>query len=176
MTPATNAGKDLAYLLVVFGGLGVIAGLLWWLVTPLPYYAAIGGQVSMDSVQLMKRANSDVYFILISVGAGVLGGLATATRRVGNPLLWVLLILIGSGLASIVMWQFGELLSPRGLSELLKQLKPGQTLVVPLRLEAKPALLALPATALCVTTAVLWIRPIPLQALVEVDSAEPDRG
>lgn len=174
MTRSTNVGKDLAFIFIVYGGLGVIAGLFWWLLTPLPHYAAVEGQISMDSVQLMKRANSDVYFILLAVCAGLIGGLLTAMRRVGNPLSWVLLILVGSSLASIVMWQFGELLSPRDLRELLKELKPGQTLVVPLRLEAKPALLALPATALCVTTAVLWIRRIPIEALVEVDSEEPD--
>lgn len=176
MTRSSGAGKDLAVILVVFGGLGVLAGLLWWLLTPLPHYAAVDGQVSMDSVQLMKRANTDVYFIALAACAGLIGGLLTAMRRVGNPLPWVLLILIGSSLGSIVMWQFGELLSPSDLRDLLKELKPGQMLVVPLRLDAKPALLALPATALCVTTAVLWIRRIPIEALVERDSEEPDQS
>ena len=157
----TSRRRDALIWFGVYLVLGLCAGALWWLVTPVPHYAAVDGQVAMDSVQLMRRVDADVSYVLIAGVIGLVSGAVLSMRRMANPLVTILLIALGSSIAGLLMWQFGEFLSPNNLLGLAEGLKAGEELPIPLRLQTKAALLSLPVAALCGATADLCIRRVP---------------
>jgi len=157
----SQPGRTVLLQVGLFVALGLIGGVLWWLLTPRPHYQVVSGQVSMDAIQVMKQVDADMWFAVISAGLGLLVGVVVALRRTPGPMGSVLFMTLGAGLAALLMWQMGELLTPDHLREQAKLLKPGQQLQVPLRLEAKAVLLVWPVSALCALGSLLWLRSSP---------------
>jgi hypothetical protein len=156
-----QSGRAVLLQFGLFLALGLIGGVLWWLVTPRPHYQLVAGQVSMDAIQVMKQVNADMWFAVISAGLGIFAGVVVALRRASGPMGSVLFLIAGASLAALLMWQMGELLTPDHLREQAKLLKPGQALQVPLRLEAKVVLLVWPVSSLCAVGSLLWLRTAP---------------
>jgi hypothetical protein len=157
----TSVRRTVLIHLGVYLLLGLAAGVIWWLVTPVPHYAVADGQVSMDSVQLMTRVDADVSYILIAAVIGLISGALLSLPRRSNQVISLVAIAVGSSVAGLVMWKFGELLSPDNLQAMASKLEAGQELPIPLRLQAKSALLSFPAGALFAANAVLWVRRPP---------------
>ena len=128
----------------LFLALGLIGGVLWWLVTPRPHYQLVAGQVSMDAIQVMKQVNADMWFAVISAGLGIFAGVVVALRRASGPMGSVLFLIAGASLAALLMWQMGELLTPDHLRE-----------------QAKLVLLVWPVSSLCAVGSLLWLRTAP---------------
>ncbi len=154
--------------------MGLVGGVLWWLVTPLPHYQVVSGQVSMDAVQLMKQANSDVFYTVIATVIGVLIGGFWSLSRGGDALKSVILLVFGAAIAGLVMWQVGGWLSPGAKSVTLSGLKSGQQLSVPLRLDSMVTLLILPVAAVCASAIVLWARAVPTQPGSDLETESSD--
>lgn len=128
---------------------GILAGVLWWAVTPRPGYL-VGPDLgaSMGERSLAEMFTSDAMFSLL---AGIVGLLTGTIAWIWFQKLgwWVcLLAVLGAGLTGVVMWQTGEIVSPGNLDSRLAAAQPGDVVAVDLTLRSMSALLVAPFLAI----------------------------
>jgi hypothetical protein len=130
---ARGAGSDALAVLGSLLLLGVLCGVLWWLlVDPASYTKTAEGGV-MSENQLGKRFDGDGMYVVIAVLAGLVAGLALSWWRDRDPLLTSLLLVVGSGLAAAGMLLVGHRLGPGDPGPALKAARLGA--LVPERLD-----------------------------------------
>jgi hypothetical protein len=105
-------GRDVE---IVVGGLlllGIVGGVLWWLlVSPAEFTRLRAGGV-MSENELGKRFAADGVYVVIAAVAGLLSGLVLSWWRSRDPLLTSALLLLGSAVAAAAMAVTGHLLGP----------------------------------------------------------------
>lgn len=122
--------------------LGVVAGVVWWLLAPTGEVVLAGDVVVAPDVPELQAAQ-DGTFVLVAVVAGLLGG-AWLTAAPGRaPALRATGTVGGALLGSAVAWAVGALLGPPSVAT---QLQDGvQALQSPLALSAYGVLGVWPA-------------------------------
>lgn len=143
--------------LVSAGGLGIVAGLVWW-------QLAAPGQWEMRDVGLALTEEASrgqfqvvVVFTLVGAIAALLWAvvLSLLSRDAGWHL--VVAIMVGSVLAALVAWQVGALLGPPP-PETATGLKVGDTVPDELMVDSAAPFLAWPIAALVGVLLVSWGR------------------
>lgn len=136
---------------------GVLAGLAWWLLTPLPEATRVGDAASLDPEQLTGEVAIDGWFAVIATLVGLVSGVVLLGWRRRDPVLVVVLSVVGAGLASLVMIGLGRLLGPGDVVAALRALPDGGKAPVPLRLHAPGVALLLPAATALGALVQLWV-------------------
>ncbi len=153
------AAKDALVVLGTFALLGVVCGLLWWLlVEPATYTKVLEGG-TMSEVELGKRFNGDGWYAVVAVVAGLLAGGLVTRWRSRDFLLTTALLVLGAGVAGAVVAAAGHLLGPGDPDAALAGAQVGEKVPMPLRVTAPATYLAWPIATLVGALAVLWSKP-----------------
>jgi hypothetical protein len=163
---ATGAGSQrggpaLAEALVVLGAFavaGMLAGLVWALVTEPVQVTKSAAGVGIDEVELSYQFASDGWFVVVGgLTAVVLGAATTAWAVVRRRHLvgTVLLVLAGAALATVLMRATGRLAGPGDPEAALAQAPVGATAPAQLRVHASVADLTWLTSAMVGALAVL---------------------
>ncbi|HET6624842.1 MAG TPA: hypothetical protein VFG63_00495 [Nocardioidaceae bacterium] len=157
---AGAVGRDLAVVLGCYLVLGLVCGLLWWLlVDPASFTKVKAGGGSMGEVELGKRFNGDGWFAVIGGVAGVASGVALTWWRSRDFLLTTVLLLLGAALAAAAMAVTGHALGPGDPDAALAAAKAGTHVPIELEVTAKASYLVWPIAALIGSLVVLWTPP-----------------
>ena len=156
-------------------GAGAVAGILWALVAKRPDYvvaADLGASLNERGIAeiFASDATFSVLLAIIGIGIGVASWLVF--HRWGW---WVcVLAVLGAGLAGVVAWQAGLLVSPGDFAERLANAVGGDTVDVDLQLHAKAALLVAPFTAITpvMLLAAFWPEPAAVVHVAELEPAD----
>jgi hypothetical protein len=153
-----GARREVAVVLGCYLVLGVLCGVLWWLLAPEPQFtkAAQGGE--MGELELGKQFGIDGWYVVVAGIAGGLSGLVLAWWRDHDPVLTAGLLLVGSGLAATAMALVGHLLGPGDAQAALASAPVGAQVPAPLDVDAVTVYLAWPITVLVGALVVLWGR------------------
>jgi hypothetical protein len=124
---------DGAVVIGIFLVLGLVGGVLWWLlVDPAAYTKTRDGGV-MSEAALRRQFSADGVYAVIAAVTGLVTGLVVTWWRSRDPLLTSLLLVLGAALAAAVMALTGYLLGPGDPATALREARLGAQ--VPLRLE-----------------------------------------
>jgi hypothetical protein len=152
------ARRDVAVVLGTYLLLGLVGGLVWWLlVDPATFTkVAAGAGGSMGEVQLARRFDADGWFCVLAVLGGFGSGLALTWWRRRDPLLVTVLVVLGAAGAAALMAVTGHLLGPGDPDAALRDATVGQHVPVQLAVQARAAYLVWPIATLVGALVVLW--------------------
>lgn len=161
--PSGRLGEGpLADCLVVLGSylaLGVVCGVLWWLVVDPAVFTKVDDGGSMGELELGKRFRGDGWYAVIGIVAGLASGLALTWFRSRDHRLTTALVFLGSCLAAAVTAVVGRALGPDDADRVLAAADPGTKVPVELVVTADVAYLVWPIAALVGALVVLWSPP-----------------
>jgi hypothetical protein len=123
--PAGTAGGDVVVVLGLFLLAGVVGGVLWSQVVSPADFTKLANGGSMGEDELARQFGSDGWFVVIGAVAGFLLGIVLTLWRARDPLLTVVLLVVGGGLAAVVAATVGHLLGPGSTSQALAAAKVG---------------------------------------------------
>ena len=168
--------RDVVIVLGWFVVAGVVAGLVWWRLVDLPQATREGGSVVVEADQLGRQVNIDGWFLVIALVVGLLSGLLLLFWRERDPLVMVVLVTLGAGLAGIIASRLGRWLGPGSAEDALRHAADGAHASMPLQIHASGVYWAWPAAAALGALVYLWIikSPDPGHDVAPVDSA-PER-
>lgn len=153
---APGLGRDAAVILGWFAVLGVVGGVLWWVATPLAEWTRTRDSATMDEQMLGASVAADGWFLVIAAVGGLVSGFVLTAWRKRDPVATVLLVALGSALACGLMYLVGHTLGPGSYQEALRTARVGESVPVPLSVQAKGVYLVWPVGALFTSLAVLW--------------------
>ncbi|NLT31714.1 MAG: hypothetical protein GXX86_14915 [Propionibacterium sp.] len=138
--------RRVALVLAVSLGVGVVAGVLWWLLTPLPgYRISEDGLAVINERGLAQVFAADAWYTVIAIlGGAVIGVLAALWlgRQLGWLVVWV--VLVDTLVAGLLCWGVGSLLGPGDFSTRLAEAHAGDVVPMSLTLRSWVALLVWP--------------------------------
>ncbi len=163
--PAARSGRallrpaltDLGITAVWFVVAGLLGAVVWWQVTPLPVATRTGDAASLNPDQLTKEVGIDGWFAVIALVAALVSGVVLMAWRRRDPLLMVVLIALGGGLAAYLMVTLGQALGPGDEVAALKKLPDGGTAPLQLALKAPGVALLWPIAALFGALVQVWV-------------------
>ncbi len=129
---------------------GALAGVVWWLVSPLARFEkAAGGAVGVGQASETAIA-ADGWFAVTALVVGVLAGLAVAFLARGDRLAALVGLTLAGLLGSLVAWRVGEALGPASIEVQAAGLRTGTRFDGPLNLSALGVLLVWPTASVIV--------------------------
>lgn len=150
---------DAVVVLGAFLVLGLLCGLLWWLLVDPAMFTKFKTGAGMGEVQLSREFNSDGWYSVIAAVTGVVAGSLLTWWRSRDFLLTTVLLVVGSALAAAVMTATGHLLGPPDPKPILAAAAIGTRVPVQLSVTAKASYLVWPIAALVGALLVLWSSP-----------------
>ena len=147
---------DAVVVLAWFLVAAVVAAVIWWQITPLPFYTRTGSGAAMDQLQLGHQVGVDGWYVVLAVALGLVSGVALTAWRRRDEVLTVVLVTCGAGLAGWLSARIGRWLGPADPHQVLSHLAVGQHAPVQLALTAQGAQLVWPMAALLGAIGVLW--------------------
>jgi hypothetical protein len=151
---------DVAWVLGSYVVLGLLGALLWWLLVDPAYFTkAASGGLAMGEVQLSRRFNADGWYVVIAAVLGLLSGSVLTWWRSRDFLLTSALLLVGAGVAALVMTLVGRALGPADPGSLAAAAAVGDRLPVQLEVAATVCYLVWPIAVLIGALFVLWSPP-----------------
>jgi hypothetical protein len=157
--PVPAAGRDLVVVLGVYVVLGLVCGVLWWLLVDPATFTKVSDGGSMGEPDLGKRFNGDGWYAVIAAVAGLGSGLLLTWWRSRDLLLVTVLLVVGACMAAAVMALTGQLLGPGDPDAALAAAQAGGEVAVQLEVTAKASYLVWPIAALIGSLVVLWSPP-----------------
>ena len=154
---------DAVVVLVWFAVAGVIGGVVWWQVTTLPELTRAGDSASQAPDQLANQVGIDGWFFVVALVGGLLSGILLLAWRRRDPLLMILLVALGGGLATWVTLRTGLALGPSPELAALRDLAEGDKVSMQLKLHAPGIALVWPIAALMGALLQLWVLAKPEQ-------------
>lgn len=156
--PALVAGALEALVVAVwFAVLGVGGAFLWRQLTTLPKVTRTGDGASLAPVELLKQVNIDGWFFLIAAVGGLFSGVLLLAWRRRDPVLMVVLVVLGAGLASWLMVDLGLALGPPSELAALRALPEGSEVPMRLKLHAPGVTFVWPIGAALGCLIQLWL-------------------
>jgi len=150
-----GARGDAVVVLGVLLVLGLLGGVLWWLlVDPAAYTKTRTGGV-MSEADLSRQFAADGVYAVIAAVAGLVTGLVMTWWRSRDPLLTSVLLVVGAVLAAAVMALTGHLLGPGDPGAALGAAKVGGRVPIPLKVDAFTVYLVWPVAVLAGALVVL---------------------
>lgn len=156
-----NRGKDALIILGTFLVLGLVGGVVWWLLVDPAVYTKVSQGGTMAEQETGKRFDMDGWYSVVAAVLGAFAGTALTWWRVSDAVLTTLLVAVGAGLAAAVMSTTGQLLGPGDADVALAAAEVGETVPVELSVTAAAAYLVWPIAALAGALMVLWSQPTP---------------
>jgi hypothetical protein len=153
---AGGGARDLLVILGVFVVLGIVAGVVWWLLVDPATYTKVSSGGSMDEAQLAKRFDADGWYAVIAAVGGVVAGSVLTWRRSRDFLLTTTLVFAGSLLAAALSAGVGHLVGPADPNTVLATAKLGAQVPVALDVTSKATYLVWPIAAMVGALIVLW--------------------
>jgi hypothetical protein len=150
---------DVAIVLGSFLVLGVLCGVVWWLLVDPAVFTKQRTGGSMGEVQLGRRFDADGWYVVIAVVTGLVAGTVLTWLRWRDPLLTTALVAVGSVVAAVAMAWTGHLLGPGDPNAVLAHAAVGTRVPVQLAVGASASYLAWPIGALIGALVVLWSSP-----------------
>lgn len=136
--------------------LGVVCGIVWWLLVNPALFTKVHGGGTMSELQLSKEFDGDGWYAVIAAVAGIISGLLLTWWRSRDYLLTTLLLVPGSALAATVMVVLGHFLGPGDPNAALAAVKVGQHVPDQISVAAWATYLVWPMGALVGSLGVLW--------------------
>ncbi len=159
-TPRRAALTDTAVVLTSLLVLGLLCGVLWWLLVHPAEFTKVRAGGAMNEVQLGRRFDADGWYAVLAFVAGLPAGAALTWWRSRDPLLTSGLLLVGAALAAAAMALTGHLLGPGDPTAALAVSKDGAMVPMRLAVAARTAYLAWPIGVLLGSLLVLWSKPL----------------
>lgn len=147
---------DLAVVVGWFVVAGLLGALIWWKITPLAEFTRTVDNGVMDEQQLAKQVSTDAWFVVVAAVGGLLSGVALLCWRKRDPLLMVVLVALGGGLATWVMLKTGLALGPPNPDTVLPHAKTGAKIPMQLDPTATGIYVVWSVTALLGAVGVIW--------------------
>jgi hypothetical protein len=91
---------------------GLVGALVWRQVTTLPTLTRVAGAATFPPGEQLKQVAIDGWFFVVAAVGGLLSGVLLLHWRRRDPLLMVVLVALGGGVASWVMIHVGLALGP----------------------------------------------------------------
>ena len=137
--------------------LGLVGGVLWWLLTePAMFTVGEGGTLGMGEVELADRFSATGWFTVLSAVLGALSGGALTWWRNRDPILTVALLVLGSAVGTATMAGVGRLLGPPDPEVAAAAAQPGDLVPAALEVGAGASYLVWTIAALAGALMVLW--------------------
>lgn len=140
-----------------FAVAGLLGALVWWQVTPLPTVVKTGDGATLAPEELVKQAGIDGWFFVVAAVGGLVSGVALLAWRRRDPLLMVVLVVLGGALAAWVMTRVGLTLGPERELTALRDLPEGAEVRMQLKLHAPGVAWTWPITAALGALVQLWV-------------------
>lgn len=150
------AGRDTLMILGCALVLGVVCGVLWWLVVDPPSFTKVPTGGSMGEVEILRQFDRDGWYAVIAGAAGILGGIALTWWRARDFVLTTLLLTVGALLAAAAMAGTGRLLGPGNPDAALAAAARGDQVPLSLEVTASTTYLVWPIAMLVGALTVLW--------------------
>lgn len=148
---------DVVVVAVWFVVAGALGAFVWSRVTTLPQLTRAGDNGTLAPDQLVKQVGIDGWFFVIAVVGGLVSGLVLLTWRKRDPVLTVVLVVLGSGLASWLMVELGRALGPEDELTALRQVAEGGHVSMQLQLSAPGVAWVWLVTAAVGALVQLWV-------------------
>jgi hypothetical protein len=148
---------DVLIVAVWFAVVGLVGGWVWAHVVSLPQVSKEGNAATVPSEELAKQVGMDGWFFVIALAAGVVSGIALLVWRHRDPLLTVVLVALGGGLAAWLMVTAGESFGPGDPIAALRKLPDGAHVSEQLRLHAHGVAWVWPIAAAFGALLYLWV-------------------
>ena len=164
--PAAPGPALIALCVVGFVVAGVVVGLGWLLLAPLPEYRVDGGRVLLPMAEDETAVGADGWFAACAAVAGILTAIAVYARVRAARLAALAVLTVGGLFAAMVAWRIGVALGPGAVLDEAEGLRDGARFDGPLQLGAKGVLFAWPLAAVVTYFALAF----------GLDPARPDRS
>jgi DivIVA domain-containing protein len=126
---------------------GVLTGVAWELLAPLPRLQVVGDRVLSPDVEQETAVAADGWFAVCAAVAGVLAAVAAFARVRAAHMAVLAGLTLGGLAAAIVAWRVGVALGPGSVQEEAAGLADGDIFNGPLRLSAHGVLFTWPLTS-----------------------------
>lgn len=150
---------DVVAVLVTYVVLGLVCGVLWWLLVDPASFTKHDEGGSMGELDLTKRFNADGWYAVLALVAGVLSGGLLTWWRSRDFRLTTVLVFLGSFVAAALSALVGRSLGPEDPDRTLAAVEIGQQVPVELMVSAKAGFLVWPMAVLIGALLVLWSPP-----------------
>lgn len=137
--------------------LGLLGGVLWWLLTePALFTVGEAGELGMGEVELADRFSATGWFTVLAVVLGALSGGALTWWRNRDPILTAGLLVVGSVIGTLTMAGVGKVLGPADPEVAAASARPGDLVPAALEVGAAVSYLVWTIAALAGALMVLW--------------------
>jgi DivIVA domain-containing protein len=123
---------------------GVPAGVVWWLLAPVPRVVVRGPGVFLVNGESETAIAADGWFAVCTATAGLVAALVVFALARRTPVGALLGLSVGGLAAALLAWRLGVLLGPDSVRSSAKGLADGARFDGPLELSARGVLLAWP--------------------------------
>lgn len=155
-----GAGRDLGAVAGLFAVLGVLGGVLWWLLADPAAYTVTGdGALVMPDAELVRSFDADGWYAVVAALLGVAGGASAAWWRSRDMLLTACLVPAAAAVAAGMMALLGRLLGPTDPASVARTATAGDLLPTVLEVTGTAGYLVWPIAALAGVLLVLWSPP-----------------
>jgi hypothetical protein len=154
-----GAGRDAAVILGIFLALGLVCGVLWWLLVDPATFTKLKTGGSMGEAELAKQFNADGWYTVIAAVAGLLAGGVLTWWRSRDFLLTTVLVGVGALIAAAATALVGYLLGPGNADAALAAARVGAHVPMQLTVTGVEPYLVWPAASLLGALMVLWSSP-----------------
>lgn len=133
--------------------LGVVVGVVWWLVAPTGPVVLLQGGSVLGAADPELTASQDGWLVVLGAAAGLVCGVVAVVRPGPAPVRRSLLVVAGCLFGAVLAAQVGAWLGPPSVAaQVAAGADPARGLVSPLRSHSAGVLLAWPALASLVMT------------------------
>ncbi len=148
---------DVLVVAVWFAVAGVLGAVLWWQLSDLPQVTKSGSSATLSPEELTKQVSADGWYFVIAAVGGLVSGIALLVWRRRDPLVMVVLVVLGAGLAAWLMLRVGLALGPEKEVTALKGAADGTQVSEQLRLRAPGIAWVWPLSASFGALVYLWV-------------------
>lgn len=151
--PAVDVAIAVAWFVVA----GAVGALVWWQVVSLPKVTKTGQAATFTAEGLVMQVGIDGWFFVVATVLGLVSGVALMAWRPRRPVLLVVLMALGGGLAAWLMLRLGLWLGPGDEIDALRGLSDGSQVSMQLKLHAGGIAWMWPIAATIGALSHLWI-------------------
>jgi hypothetical protein len=148
---------DALVVTVWFTVAGILGAVAWWQLSDLPQVTKSGNAATLSPEELTTQVSADGWYFVIAAVGGLLSGVVLLAWRRRDPLLMVVLVVLGAGLAAWLMLRIGLALGPEKELAALKNARDGTQVSEQLKLRATGVVWIWPLAASFGALVYLWV-------------------